>query len=281
MINTKISCLLWFFLLYGFNSAGQPASNVIYFTDASYNYIFRLQNSKVDTIITSGLGFPWRIASDGTSIYWTSVDTNLIEKANLDGTNRQELAVITYPEGIAINSQSGDVYVSEAGTPAIIKLHPPDYEPDTLYLDSLIDPDNILYSAINDKLYWLDVAEEKIVEASADGSGMTTIFTNNQYEPMAMTIDGKAKYIYWADIKKKGIGRLDIKTQGFEMLINNLVKPTAVTLSKDGRILFWLDVSTKTIGWKALDKPEIFSLQIEQISDFHSGLMVITHPIKE
>jgi DNA-binding beta-propeller fold protein YncE len=281
MIKPKISCLLWFFLLHSLISVGQPPENVIYFTDASYNFIFRLQNNKVDTIISSGLGFPWRLATDGANLFWTSVDTNLVEKASLDGFNRQELAVITYPEGIAINDQSGDIYVSEAGTPAIIKLSPPDYVPDTLYLNGLMDPDNITFSTSNDKLYWLDVAQGKIMEAHPDGKGMTTLFANSRYEPMAITIDRNAKYIYWADEKKKGIGRLDIKSKKVEMLVDNLVKPTAVDLNEDNTILFWIDVGTRTIGWKVLGELEVNSLQVEQISNFHGGLLVITIPTRE
>ena len=130
----------------------QPEGS-IYFTDVSYNYIFRLEGNKIDTIISTNLGFPWRLATDSDNLYWTSVDTNLIEKSDMDGSNRQELAIITYPEGIALNPLTHDLYVSEAGTPAIIKLQPPNYIHDTLYTVGLRDPDNIIYSTTNNKLF--------------------------------------------------------------------------------------------------------------------------------
>ncbi len=274
MTIIKVKYLLQFFLLANLLVIGQPEGS-IYFTDASYNNIFRLENNKIDTIISTGLGFPWRLATDGNNLYWTSVDTNLIEKASMDGTNRQQLAIITYPEGITINQRTGDLFISEAGTPAIIKLAPPNYLPDTLYTTGLADPDNILYSSITDKLYWVDVALGQIVEATADGKNMTILFANGAYEPQAIIIDNNAKFIYWADIKKKGICKLNIATREVEMMISNLVKPTALSLDKVNNTLIWLDAGTKTIGWKKFGESEMRSFKIEQISDFHSGLLFV------
>ncbi len=211
MTFIKVKYLLSIILLTNLGTVAQP-DGTIYFTDASYNNIFRLENNKIDTIISTGLGFPWRLATDGNNLYWTSIDTNLIEKSSMDGTNRQQLAVITYPEGIAVNRQTNDIFISEVGTPAIIKLQPPHYLPDTLFTDGLVDPDNILYSSINNKLDWVDVALGQIVEATPDGKEMTILFANDNYEPQAIIIDNKAKYIYWADIKKKGICRINIAT---------------------------------------------------------------------
>jgi sugar lactone lactonase YvrE len=270
----KVKYLLPIFLLANLLVLGQPEGS-IYFTDASYNNIFRLENNKIDTIISTGLGFPWRLATDGNYLYWTSVDTNLIEKANMDGTNRQQLAVITYPEGITVNRQTGDLFISEAGTPAIIKMAPPNYLPDTLYTNGLADPDNIIYSSITDKLYWVDVALGQIIEATTDGEKMTILFANADYEPQAIIIDDNAKFIYWADTKKKGICKLNNATQEVEMMISNLVKPTALALDKVNNTIFWLDAGTKTIGWKKFGESETHSFKIEQISDFHSGLLFV------
>ncbi len=76
----------------------------LYYTDAVYQRILRVgqDGDDFEEIVTDGLGFPWRIAIDekGGKIYWTNVDYNLVQRANVDGSEVENLLVVTYPQGI-------------------------------------------------------------------------------------------------------------------------------------------------------------------------------------
>jgi len=249
----------------------------IYFTDAANNFIFKWQNNKLDTIISEHLGFPWRLATDGYYIYWTSVDKNLIERSRLDGSERMEIAHVTYPEGVTVNPLTGVLFVSEGGTPAILKLQPPEYIHDTLFTEGLIDPDNIIYHAASKKLYWVDVGLQQVVEADANGGKMNVLIDDKKYNPQAIAIDQNAEFLYWADIKQKAIFRMCLSSLEIELLVSNLVKPTAITIADAERMLIWLDAGTASFGWKEFDKPDVGKVYVENISDFHGGVLYLDY----
>ena len=251
---------------------GQPSGS-IYFTDASYNFIFRWQNNKLDTIISEGLGFPWRLAADSSYLYWTSVDKNLVERASLDGSNRQQLAVITYPEGIAVDNIKGDVYISDPGTPAIIRLSPPGYQPDTLYLEELIDPDNIILNSKTNNLYWIDVAKGELVTGNTKGDKIKILLSNDRYDPTAIALDKDNGLLYWADGKQKAIYSFNLKTAIIQQITNGLQKPTAISYNPTENMLVWLDIGNKTLGWIDLDSSHVDHIYLDQISNFHSGMV--------
>ncbi len=66
-------------------------------------------------VIISNYGRPARIALDvrGGKIYWTDYVNDVVRRANLDGTGRQDLYVVgsnLNPEGIALDLTAGKVY---------------------------------------------------------------------------------------------------------------------------------------------------------------------------
>ena len=79
----------------------------------------------VTELATTPGGFPYSVAVDETSVYWTDLQANLVMKVALTGGTPTTLAVrgdTSQPAGIAVDDAS--VYWAEYGAGSVMKLTP-------------------------------------------------------------------------------------------------------------------------------------------------------------
>ena len=107
------------------------------------------------------------------TMYWTDFGTNVIQQANINGTNVQELvAGLGAPIDIAIDESTGKMYWTNRDTDMIQRANLDGSSVEDLYTG--IDmPYGIALDASAGMVYWVYAASppEKVQRAAMDGSG--------------------------------------------------------------------------------------------------------------
>ena len=273
--------LLLLLLLSGCNDhTKEQLSYSIFWTDAFYMHIksHSMSNNKAKELVNSGLGFPWRIVVDSKSgkMYWTNVDKNLVQRSDLDGSNVENLAVVSYPQGISIDTLKKKIYVAESGTPMIIKMNYNGSGIDTLLIGSgIADPDDIKLDISRKRMYWIDTALKNIWTAGIDGSDPQIMKFEGVVDPQAIDIDPINHLIYIADSGDGTIKIGEIDNNKVNVFINNLLKPSAIVLSPLYDKIFWIDVASGKIQFSPVQEMKITDIFSQDIGNFHSGMDVI------
>jgi len=148
----------------------------------------RLDGSKVQDLLISGLGVTDRsgsevagvaglaIDAEAGKIYWTELTTGTILRANLDGSQEEEVltarAGLEFPIGIAIDAGRRKLYWSDRSRAKIQRANLDGSGiQDLVTADhGLVDPRAIALDAEGAKLYWVDAATAKIQRANLDGT---------------------------------------------------------------------------------------------------------------
>lgn len=121
-----------------------------------------------DNALVSGLGGPCGVAVDASHLYWADQGSNLLGRANLDGTGVQRTFVggLQDPCGVAVDSTH--IYWADltAGTIGRAKLDGSEVEPE--FVNGADLPCGVAVDA--DHVYWSDPGAETIGRADIDGS---------------------------------------------------------------------------------------------------------------
>ena len=149
--------------------AADGINNKLYYTDYYSDKIFRVNTdaSNLEEIITGGLSNPRGIALDvfGNSVYWVDKNEHLLEKSDLDGSNRSTL----------------------------------------LDENDLRFPDNLRIDLANNKLYWngcsMDTSMDVICRCNPDGSNVETVVVADYGDIWSFDINPAENEIYyfWSD----------------------------------------------------------------------------------
>jgi len=257
------------------DSYGQQVAR-LYWTDPTYNIIYELKDGRPQPVITDGLGFPWRLASYKNNLFWSNIDKNLIQKSNLDGSDIEDVAVITYPQGIAVDPANGNIYIADTGSPAIIRISSSTGKADSIIIQGLSDPDDLHLDPVHHKLIWLDQTTHVIHAANLDGSNVRTVVADEKYLPVGIALNPANNRIFWTDRKLKAILARDLEGQTTPTkLVEGLNIPESITFDEQDNSLIWADLNDKRIYQYNLDSGEKITLVREEVSGFHVGLLVI------
>lgn len=159
--------------------------------------------------LISGLQNPNGVALDvpAGKIYWTDVASQKVQRANLDGTNIEDLITTsTYqPRGIALDLAASKMYWvdggNDGGQPARVERANLDGSGrETLLSQSyavagLFD---IALDLVHSKMYVTDFQSNRIERANLDGSGVTDVLTGLD-DPWGVALDVAGNKMYWAD----------------------------------------------------------------------------------
>ena len=162
-------------------------------------------NSNIETIVTAaaaGLVNPRSIALDvlNGKVYWGDDGTSKIQRANLDGTNIQDVVTGTStPRGLAVFGSK--VYWTERDTPMIRRadLDGSNIENLVDINDGIVNPNGLDIDVIGGKMYWTDLAQDRIQRANLDGSNIENLVTTGLTNPLGIAIDPVAQKMYWTD----------------------------------------------------------------------------------
>ena len=222
----------------------------VYWTEWRSDSILRAdldgQNIEYD-FIRPDLGFPRGIALDVDrgKIYWTNART--IQRADLDGQNREE--VLTNSDGfleeITLDVDRGKIYWTNPGTQTIQRADLDGQNREVLFdLEDDVKRNHsgprtsIALDVDRGKIYWTDSGPGTIQRADLDGQNREVLFDPIVREPHGIVL-GMDK-MYWTDVVKGTIQQADLDGQNIEVLVTGLNRPKGIALL-DGDKIYWAD----------------------------------------
>ena len=133
-------------------------------------------------------------------IYLINTDTG-IERATLDGTNRQVLVPdsIVKPQGIAVDEVNGKIYWTDWVSDKIQRANLDGTEVEDILTEGLMLPEGIALDVEGNKMYWVDSGTKKIYRANMDGTEVEdlVIYQNINLDGIVLDIDNEQ--FYWSE----------------------------------------------------------------------------------
>ena len=229
-----------------------------------------------------GLDDPHGIALDvaGGKMYWTDDSADRIQRANLDGSNVENLIIqgLIDPYGIALDVAGGKMYWADEGANRIQRANLDGSNVETLVSRGLDDPHDIALDVAGGKMYWTDDSADRIQRANLDGSNVETLvrftrrnffgFTTSYGDPYGIALDVAGGKMYWADEGENKIYRANLNGSNIETLVSRgLRDPHGIALDVAGGKMYWTDDSADRIQRANLDGSNIENLITQGLID--------------
>ena len=188
-------------------------------------------------------------AQTAGAIYWTDWDTNKIQRANLDGSNVEDLVTtgLGSPYGIALDVAAGKMYWADAGLAKIQRANLNGSNVQNLIPLGLSVPICIALDVAGGKMYWTDRGTGKIQRANLDGSNVEDlVFGVRGLHGIALDVGGGK--MYWTDNDAGKIQRANLNGTSLEDLITTgLQLPNEIALDVTSGKMYWADDGTQKI----------------------------------
>ena len=213
--------------------------------------------------------FGKKVSSLGSTpkMYWTDVGTHKIQRANLDGSNIEDLITtgLIYPQGIALDLTGKKMYWTDGGTDKIQRANLDGSNVEDLIATGLTSsptgPEGIALDVPGGKIYWTDFSTGKIQRANLDGSNVEDLITTGLRHPQGIALDLTGGKIYWAHDSPDKIQRANLDGSNVEDLITTgLEGPQGIALDIAGGKIYWTDEGTHKIQRANLDGSNIEDL---------------------
>ena len=238
--------------------------------------------STEDRFIKYALGNPSRVRTipdrEG-KMYWTDSGTAKIQRANLDGSNIQDLVTssdgLERPQGIALDVIGGKMYWTDDDTEKIQRANLNGFNIQDLVTssDSLFYLNGIALDVIGGKMYWTDRAT--IRRANLNGSNIQDLVTSSDEleQPQGIALDVAGGKVYWTNTywkKANEVKRINAKIRRANLDGSNvqdlvthsdgLEAPQGIELDVIGGKMYWTDNGTAKIRRANLDGSNIQDL---------------------
>ena len=199
-------------------------------------------------------------------MYWTDVGTHKIQRANLDGSNIEDLITtgLIYPEGIALDLTGRKMYWTDGGTDKIQRANLDGSNIEDLISTGLTSsptgPEGIALDVAGGKIYWTDFSTGKIQRANLNGSNVEDLITGLVY-PQSIALDIPGGKMYWAHDSPDKIQRANLDGSNIEDLVTTgLEGPQGIALDLSKGKMYWADEHTHKIQRANLDGSNIEDL---------------------
>ena len=208
-------------------------------------------------------------------MYWTDWETDKIQRANLDGSQIEDLVTtgLDAPSGLALDVTEGKMYWMDAGTDKIQRANLDGSQIETLLSTELDVPQALVLDLAGGKMYWTDEwTIRKIQRANLDGSQIETL-VDDRSSPAGLALDLDGGKMYWTDTGRSRIVRTNLDGSQIETLVNYplLNIPQALALDLDGGKMYWMDPGTIRIQRANLDGSQVEDLVVTGL-DYPDGL---------
>ena len=213
--------------------------------------------------------FGKKVSPSGSTpkMYWTDVGTHKIQRANLDGSNIEDLITtgLIYPQGIALDLTGKKMYWTDGGTDKIQRADLDGSNVEDLIATGLTSsptgPEGIALDVPRGKIYWTDFSTGKIQRANLDGSNAEDLITTGLRHPQGIALDLTGGKIYWAHDSPDKIQRANLDGSNVEDLVTTgLEGPQGIALDLTGGKMYWTDEGTHKIQRADLDGSNIEDL---------------------
>ena len=195
-------------------------------------------------------------------IYWTDAGTNKIQRANLDGSNVQDLVTgLNSPSGIALDVVGSKMYWTDDNTTKIQRANLDGSNVQDLVTRGLHAPSGIALDVAGGKMYWTDQGTAKIQRANLDGSNVQDLVTQGLSGPNGIALDVVGGKMYWTDQGTHKIQRANLDGSNVQDLVTRrLDAPAGIALDVAGGKMYWTDYRTEKIQRANLDGSNVQDL---------------------
>jgi sugar lactone lactonase YvrE len=210
----------------------------------------------------------------GDKLWWSDWGTGKIERANLDGSYREEVFTELFSSGaiwFATDADAGYIYMAESWAARISRATMNGASIETLVTAGLQYPLGIVLDVSDGKMYWADRDTGKIQRADLDGTDVEDVLTDLA-RPKELAIDVAGAKLYWAEestaprLCRCNLDGTDIQ----ELATIGLSHPGGLVLDhQDGKV-YWLDFTFGTIYRADFDGSHI-ELFLDSL-DYPAGL---------
>lgn len=159
--------------------------------------------------------FPWERPAP-TTLYWTDARTRKIQRANLDGSQVEDvLTGLSVPCYLALDVRAGKLYWTDRGTGKIQRANLDGSQVEDV-LTGLDGPVGLALDVAAGKLYWThagfwsDTGTGKIQRANLDGSHVEDLVTTGLTALYGLALDVRAGKLYWVDAGTRLIQRANL-----------------------------------------------------------------------
>lgn len=138
-----------------------------------------LDGTDVDSIDTKGAPSGLKLDSSNGKLYWTDCPLGKIQRANLDGTNIEDVITeIPCSLDLALDIQNERIYWVDVRTDAVHRANFDGSNPEVL-VRGLSHPHGIVVDSLNDRIYWTDLNHRSIYRANLDGTNAEAIISGS------------------------------------------------------------------------------------------------------
>ena len=213
------------------------------------------------TFTTQGAKSP---AVGGTSpylsIYWTNDDTDTIQRANLGGSNVQDIVTDGYPDGIALDIAGKKMYWTDGILDKIQRSNLDGSHVQDILTTGLEGPRAIALDVAGGKMYWTSwLPTDKIQRANLDGSNVQDLVTTGLDGPWNIALDVAAGKMYWTNRWGKKIQRANLNGSNVEDIVTDGY-PDGIALDVAGGKMYWTDWLNRKIQRANLNGSNIQNL---------------------
>ena len=201
--------------------------------------------------------------ADILTMFWVDYGTDKIQRANLDGSNIEDLVIqgLRDPHGIALDVEGGKMYWADSATHKIQRANLDGSNVEDLVTQGLRSPSGIALDVAGGKMYWTDSNTDKIQRANLDGSNVEDLVTQGLSGPYGIALDVASGKMYWTDWYTKKIQRANFDGSNVEDLVTQgLEIPISIALDFEGGKMYWTDYGTDKIQRANLDGSNVEDL---------------------
>ena len=189
----------------------------------------------------------------GTNVYmyWTDDGNNKIQRANLDGTNIQDLVTtgIEAPESIGLDLAAGKIYWTDTAADKIQRANLDGTNVEDIPIIGVAAPEGIGLDLAAGKIYWSDNGTDKIRRANLDGTNAEDLVVTDVDYPEGLALDVAAGKIYWTEYEMAKIRCANLDgTNAEDVITTGLINPDGIAVDTSSGKIYWTDHGTATIS---------------------------------
>ena len=260
--------ILLTFIVFGYNAHSRSK---IYWTEEDKIRRANLNGSLVEDIATFDRE-PLEIAIDplNKTIYWMNQGGTNIQRANLDGTDIQNVVSILTSFAMALDIEKNKIYWIPY---AFNGIHHSNFDgsgvSDNLRRMNRQEfrrvsfPLNMIVDSRSEKLYWTDFWLTNIKRVDLDGSNLEDLNVNRPILPVGLALDLRKDHLYWSD-NKGFIWRSTLDGNKPKIIISGLEMPNDIALDLHSNKIYWISHETDTTQCK-IQRANLDGTNIEDI----------------
>ncbi len=252
-------------------SAQAPAK--IYWTEY-YGYstlgVWRanLNGQSPEELCTAYYGFEGvAIDFQNNKMYLAAPHQNKIERADLDGSNREDFVTSIYPVDITLDLSAGKIYWTDyTYSNAVIKranLDGSGVESITAHLGDGCDLQGMTIDVPGGKIYWVERGDDVIVKANLDGTSIQTILHCWDGVSNSWDVAVYGSKLYWTDalLGTDNISKADLDGGNVvNDVIPGLNKPRCMAIDHTTGKLYWVSSGDNCIKRADVDGSNLETL---------------------